>query len=102
MLLPSVSYPVVDHAAGELTEKVVGAADGDAEHDDREDHHQRVAIELAPSRPYDLPQLVENLAQELADAAFRGGLRAFSGGYGHGATWSPCAGCAFGTTGSIC
>src|SRR5260370_36888086 len=95
---PSVRHPVVDHAARQLAEQVVGAADEDAEHDDGEGHDQGVAVELTPRRPDDLAQLVENLAQELADATFRGGLRALSGGYCHVLTWSPCGGCAYDPT----
>src|SRR5260370_40744079 len=86
--------PVVDGWPCALADQVVGAADEDAEGDDGEDHHQRVAIELAPRGPDDLAQLVENLTQKSTGATFGFGLGALLGCDGHGNYFvSLCAVC---------
>src|SRR5258708_25279120 len=96
---PSVRHAVVDHSARDLAEQVVGATDEDSQHDNREDHHQRVAIKLAPRRPDDLAELIENLTQKLADATFGGRFGALSSSYCHlSPTSSPCGGCAYDPT----
>src|SRR5260370_35733113 len=86
----------VDEPARQLTEQVVRPADVDAEHYDGEDHDDRVAVQLTPGGPDDLAQLVENLAQEPADAAFGGRFGALPSGYCHlSPTWSPFGGGAY-------
>src|SRR5262249_2844855 len=75
--LPCVSR--IDEAPQQLAQPEVHRGDEQGDHAHRHDHHQGEAVELLRSRPDDLAQLLEGLAQKADDPGGLVGLGAPAG-----------------------